>query len=97
MRSRLSAEARIGLIGIRDQIARDNPIAAAKTVQSIRDVLRTIISRFAETGASCDELAPGLRCFPVGNYIVFCRIGKTIDVVRILHGARDISSIFRAK
>jgi toxin ParE1/3/4 len=94
MRSRLSAEAKKDLAEIRDYIARDKPTAAATTVRSIRDVLRTVISRFPETGASCDELSPGLRCFPVGNYVVFYRIDKTIDVVRILHGARDIGAIF---
>ena len=97
MRSRLSAQAKKDLADIRDYIARDNPTAASKTVRSIRDLLRNVISPFPETGAACDELSPGLRCFPLGNYVVFYRIDKTIDVVRILHGARDISAIFRAK
>jgi toxin ParE1/3/4 len=40
------------------------------------------------------ELAPELRSFPVGRYVVFYRPQDDgIDVVRVLHSARDIESI----
>jgi toxin ParE1/3/4 len=97
MRYRLSLQAHHDLMQVRDYIARDKPSAAARTIRSIRDVLRTVISRFPETGAPCEELAPGLRCFPVGNYVVYYRFDKAVDVVRVLHGARDVSAVFRAK
>jgi hypothetical protein len=39
-------------------------------------------------------LAPELRSFPVGRYVVFYRPQDDgIDVVRVLHSARDIESI----
>jgi toxin ParE1/3/4 len=45
-------------------------------------------------GQSRDELRPGLRCFVVSPYVVFYRpIEDTIEVLRVLHGARDISSL----
>jgi toxin ParE1/3/4 len=32
----------------------------------------------------------GIRRRPFGNYLIFCRVGPdTIEVVHILHGARD--------
>ena len=42
------------------------------------------------------DLAPGLRASPVGNYVIFYRpIHDGIEVVRVLHGARDIPAVFR--
>jgi len=44
-----------------------------------------------------DELADGLRSFPVGRYVIFYRpIPKGIEIVRVLHGARDLDAIFRS-
>ena len=43
-----------------------------------------------------DEIRPGLRCFVVSPYIFifYYRLaGTTIQVVRMLHGARDVSAI----
>jgi len=97
MRYRLSPEARLDLLQIREYIARDNPSAAAKTIRSIRDVVRTVISRFPEAGAFCDNLATGLRCFPIRSYVVYYRFDNDVEVVRVLHGAREVSAIFRAK
>ncbi|MBP6808916.1 MAG: type II toxin-antitoxin system RelE/ParE family toxin [Phenylobacterium sp.] len=42
-----------------------------------------------------DELAPGIRIFPFGRYPIFCLpIDDGIDVVRVLHGARDVDTVF---
>ena len=41
------------------------------------------------------ELAPRLRSFPVGPYVLFYRpTPNGIEVARVLHGARDIPSLF---
>jgi toxin ParE1/3/4 len=46
-------------------------------------------------GRSRDELAPGLRSFAFGRYVVFYEpLADGIDVVRVLHGARDIDANF---
>ena len=46
-------------------------------------------------GRERDEIVPGLRSFPIGRYVIFYQpIEDGIDVVRILHGARDIESLF---
>lgn len=43
-------------------------------------------------GRQESKLAPNLRSFPLGNYLIFYRpIEDGIAVVRVLHGARDIS------
>jgi toxin ParE1/3/4 len=46
-------------------------------------------------GRARDELAVGLRSFAVGRYVSFCEpIGGGIDVVRVLHSARDVDAVF---
>ena len=46
-------------------------------------------------GRNRPDLAPELRSFPVDNYIIFYRpISEGIQVIRVLHGARDIPPLF---
>ena len=46
-------------------------------------------------GKSVDELAPKLRLFPIGSYLVFYRaIDDGVEIARLLHGARDIAAEF---
>ncbi len=41
------------------------------------------------------DLRPGLRSFPVGNYIIFYQIeGDEVLILRVLRGSRDIEAIF---
>ena len=50
--------------------------------------------RFPGMGQNREELRPGLRCFVVSPYVVFYRpVEDTIEVLRILHGSRDVSSL----
>jgi toxin ParE1/3/4 len=47
-------------------------------------------------GRSRLELAPDLRSFPVGQYVIFyLPLPKGVEIVRVLHGARDIESILQ--
>jgi len=91
---RLSPAARSDLDGIWFYIALDDPEAADKFI-------RAIISRFPklaampELGRQRGELSPRLRSFPVGRYVIFYRpMENEIEVVRILHGARDLPPLF---
>lgn len=46
-------------------------------------------------GRACPELAEDLRRFPVKVYVVFYRpVSDGIEVVRVLHGARDIENLW---
>jgi toxin ParE1/3/4 len=43
-------------------------------------------------------LSEGLRSFPVGDYLVFYReADQGIEIVRVLHGSRDIAALFPAE
>ncbi len=46
-------------------------------------------------GRRREELAPALRSFPAGNYVIFYRpVREAIQIIRVLHGARDIETMF---
>jgi toxin ParE1/3/4 len=52
------------------------------------------LARQPNMGRSRPELASDLRSFPVGRYMIFyVPIPKGVEIVRVLHGARDIRSV----
>jgi toxin ParE1/3/4 len=81
---------------IHDYIAAENPAAAAALVTRLED----LAARLADArgmGRARPELLPDLRSFPFGNYLLFYRRSDNgIEVVRVLHGARDIPALFSA-
>jgi toxin ParE1/3/4 len=43
------------------------------------------------------ELRPGLRSFPVGNYLVIYKVkGEDVLVLHVAHGNRDLASLFES-
>jgi toxin ParE1/3/4 len=46
-------------------------------------------------GRRREELAPGLRSFAMGLYLIFYMpMTNGVDIVRVLHGFRDIETVF---
>lgn len=75
-------------------ISLDNPDAAARLLVSVRETC-ALLARQPQLGRSRFELWPGLRGFPVGNYLIFYRpAAEGIEVIRVLHGARDLPELF---
>ena len=55
----------------------------------------TLLARQPNVGRARSELYPDLRSFVIGKYVLFyLPLSKGIEVIRLLHGARDIDSIF---
>ena len=73
----------------------DNSVAAAdRWVDHLDDQFRLLATQ-PMMGRAREELSPGVRSFPIGRYVVFyVPIDDGIDVVRVLHGARDIDALF---
>jgi toxin ParE1/3/4 len=47
-------------------------------------------------GEACPDLGARVRRFSIGNYVVFFQpIEDGIELLRILHGARDIPAVWR--
>jgi toxin ParE1/3/4 len=73
-------------------IAEDSVKHADRFAALINSQFRTL-ARQPHMGRSRPELAAGLRSFPVGRYVIFyVPLPKGVEIVRVLHGARDIES-----
>ena len=94
MKVRLSAAAQGDLEECWPHVARDNLQAADRLLDAVEKKL-VMLASHPRTGRACDELGPNLHRFPAGSCVVFYRIQpKHIEIVRVLHGARDIEAIF---
>jgi toxin ParE1/3/4 len=80
------------LFEIWDFIAADNIAAADAWIDKLDEQLLLLASH-PLMGRSREELAKGIRSFPIGRYVIFY-LPETngITVVRILHSARDIDA-----
>jgi toxin ParE1/3/4 len=82
------------LVAITDQIAADSLTAALGFYDEV-DRLLTMVAQYPELGEVVDHFSPGLRRFMLGNYLLFYRqVGDEIELIRVLHGARDIDRLF---
>jgi toxin ParE1/3/4 len=53
-------------------------------------------AQFPLTGRARDDLMPGFRTFAVFGFVaVFRPVDDTIEILRFLHGSRDIPRIIR--
>ncbi|QEG35568.1 type II toxin-antitoxin system RelE/ParE family toxin [Bythopirellula goksoeyrii] len=80
-----------------------NPPAAIKFLDAF-DATLLILQRTPEIGGSCrfaNPLLEGIRVWSVAsfkNYLIYYRIlSEEIEIVRVLHAARDLESIFGGK
>jgi len=82
------------ILEIWDFIADDSLAAADRWVDRLDEQFRMLAAQ-PMIGRAREELAPGVRSFPFGRYVVFYMpMDDGIDVVRVLHGARDIDAVF---
>lgn len=82
------------IVDVWGYIAEDSTAAADRWVDKL-DERFSLIAAQPMMGRARDELAASLRSFPFGRYVIFyLPIEDGIDVVRVLHGARDIEAVF---
>jgi toxin ParE1/3/4 len=75
-------------------IAMASPAAADRTVDAIYDRAMQL-SIFPELGPQRPEIVADLRCLTEANYLILYKIGSDeVQIVRVVHGARDVSSLF---
>jgi toxin ParE1/3/4 len=87
-------QAQEDLLDIWVRIAADSPFHADRFLDLLDDKMR-LLADAPGIGRPRAELSPGLRSLPVGNYVIFYRqVGIAIEIVRVLHGARDIEALF---
>jgi len=77
-----------------DYIAEDSVRRADASVDRL-DTKLHMLSMQPMMGQARDELAPRVRSLPFGRYVIFYQpLDDGIDVVRVLHAARDVHSQF---
>ena len=82
---------------IDDYIGAENRSAAERLLATIEGAC-TMLAENPAAGRRRDDLLPGIRSFPVGSYVDFYRqVGDGIEILRVLHGRRDIDRAFRTK
>ncbi|HEX7618277.1 MAG TPA: type II toxin-antitoxin system RelE/ParE family toxin [Verrucomicrobiae bacterium] len=89
-----TSQAELDRVEIALRIARDNPAAADRLLETIDEKCR-LLAQMPEMGQERPDLAPDLRSLPDSNHVIFCRpVSDGIQVIRVLHGARDIPALF---
>jgi|SRR5689334_1297453 len=83
--------AKLDLREIAEYIRRDNSDAATRVVQRLRDVCKEMLAKRPGAGTMREDLSPGLRCFSAENYVIYFRGRDPVQIVRVLHGARDVT------
>jgi toxin ParE1/3/4 len=87
-------QAEVDVLDIWGFIADDSTREADRWVDQLDEKLQLWATQ-PLIGRARDELAPGLRSMPFGRYVVFfAPVVDGIDVVRVLHGSRDMDQEF---
>jgi toxin ParE1/3/4 len=82
------------LAGIWAYIAEDSPRQADAFAGRINREFR-MLARRPQIGRDRPELMTTLRSLPIGRYVIFyLPRARGIEVVRVLHGARDLEAFF---
>ena len=95
---RLAPEAEAELGDIWLHIAREsgNIDIATRVIDDISEHF-WLLARYPYLGRARDEdLRPGLRSFPVGDYLIIHRMieDDVVLILHVVHGSRDIEALF---
>jgi len=89
MSYRLSPRAEDDIVDTALFIAADNPTAALRWAERMRDNCRKL-GEMPGMGSPRPQVHAGLRIWPVGNYLVlYVEAVDGVDILRVVHGARD--------
>jgi toxin ParE1/3/4 len=92
-RLRRTAQAEQDLIDIWAYIASANPSAADRLLDLL-DERSKALARNPRMGMARDDIAPGVRHFPVGRYLILYRaLNDGVEVVRYVHGMRRLRGL----
>lgn len=93
-RARLSRPARTDLVEIWVYVAENDPKAADRLIEALHSRCN-LLARLPRLGRLPPDVAPGIRSFPFGRYLILYRERKGgIEVVRVCSGRRDLKRLF---
>ncbi len=78
-----------------DFVGQDAPDRADRLLDDVDEAL-TMLARYPLSGRSRPELAPDVRSFPVGRFLVYYLPlgGGGVVALRLLHTSRDVEGLF---
>ena len=75
-------------------IAQDDPAAADRWLDTLEEKIRLLADN-PLMGPARPDIARELRYHPVGNHLLLYRVIQGgIEIVRVVHGARDLLNLF---
>jgi toxin ParE1/3/4 len=93
-RLRVTPAAETDLFSIWQYIAEDSPAAADRFLRKLRRRMDKL-PLSPSVGERQDRFRQGLRSIVEGSYIIFYEVtNESVDIYRVLHGARDLETIF---
>lgn len=93
MKIEVSAPAAADFEGIGDRIAERAPLSAVKFVRKLR-LRANDIAILPHAGAPRPQWGLDVRIVVLGKYLIVHRVrGETVQILRVLHGARDIDAL----
>lgn len=94
MRLRISRNAKSDLDEIFDYWAdRASPVAS-RMIYRITDQFG-LLAEVPHIGRKSEDIAPGVRSFPIGKYLVYYRHGRgAVTILHVFPGARDQRKAF---
>ena len=74
-------------------VAADNFLAADSLLAEF-DARFLLLADAPALGHVRADMPAGVRCFPVGSYLIFYRLAASeISVIRVVHGARQLQGL----
>jgi toxin ParE1/3/4 len=93
---RRTPQAETDLETILEDLQQKNSAMAERYATAFHDKGQ-MLAQFPEIGRARPEIAPKLRSTLVRPYVIFYRLeGDAVQIIRILHGKRDLRSIMQA-
>lgn len=90
----LTTPATEDLDGIWWYIAQQDSKAADKMIERLVSRF-DMLARQPHIGEKCEELGMRLRNFPVRPYVIYYIVEvDSVSIIRVLHGARDVRTLF---
>lgn len=80
---------------IADYIARESGFDQADRFLTRLDAKFSKIAQFPNLGRQRNEILPGLRSFPMDQYLIlYIPVNQDVDILRVVSGYRDLSALF---
>jgi toxin ParE1/3/4 len=84
----ITPRAAADLEDIASYITSDSPAAAVRMIDRLEEI--SIPLKDPRIGTARDDIAKGMRLFPVANYLILFRsLDNGVEIVRYVHGARQ--------